>query len=262
MARLILVSNRVPTPTAGAAQRSGGLEVVLAPTFRQNPGVWFGWSGKVVPRDQVSTQTVERGNSAYVVTDLSEEDYHEYYNGFANRVLWPVLHYRIDLAEFNRRDLTGYLRVNQHFANELSKILRPDDLIWIYDYHLIPLGGELRQRGHTNRMGFFLHVPFPAPEVVTVLPHHERLLSCCWNMTWWDFRSRAMSRISSATLFPRPAVWVARYFKPPTITLCSVIVAVRFALAVFLSASKQKSSNASPAARFGRHSLKSWSPVW
>jgi trehalose 6-phosphate synthase len=176
LARLILVSNRVPTPSAGAAQRSGGLEVVLAPTFRQNPGVWFGWSGKVVPRDQVSTQTVERGNSAYVVTDLSEEDYHEYYNGFANRVLWPVLHYRIDLAEFNRRDLTGYLRVNQHFADELSKILRPDDLVWIHDYHLIPLGGELRQRGHTNRMGFFLHVPFPAPEVVTVLPHHERLL--------------------------------------------------------------------------------------
>ena len=177
MARLILVSNRVPTPTAGGADRAGGLEVALAPTFKQNPGVWFGWSGKVVPRDQVTTHTIEGSGSSYVVTDLSKEDHEEYYNGFANRVLWPVLHYRIDLAEFKRRDLTGYLRVNQHFADELSKILSPDDLVWIHDYHLIPLGSELRQRGHTNRLGFFLHVPFPAPEVITVLPHHERLMS-------------------------------------------------------------------------------------
>jgi trehalose 6-phosphate synthase len=177
LARLILVSNRVPTPTAGGAHRAGGLEVVLAPTFKQNPGVWFGWSGKVVPPDQVTTHTIEESGSSYVVTDLSEEDHEEYYNGFANRVLWPVLHYRIDLAEFKRRDLTGYLRVNKHFADELSKILHPDDLVWIHDYHLIPLGSELRQRGHTNRLGFFLHVPFPAPEVITVLPHHERLMS-------------------------------------------------------------------------------------
>jgi trehalose 6-phosphate synthase len=167
----------VPSPVAGAAQRAGGLEVALAPTFARNPGVWFGWSGKVVPPGQVSTHTLEHAKSSYVVTDLSEDDYQEYYNGFANRVLWPVLHYRIDLAEFTRRDLTGYLRVNAHFATELSKILVPDDLIWIHDYHLIPLGGKLRQRGHANRLGFFLHVPFPAPEVITVLPHHERLLS-------------------------------------------------------------------------------------
>lgn len=177
MARLIIVSNRVPDQTASRTRRAGGLEIVLEPTLKRNPGVWFGWSGKVVPSDRVSTQTFEQSNSTYVVTDLSEEDYQEYYSGFANRVLWPVLHYRIDLADFVRRDLTGYLRVNQHFANELAKFLLPDDLIWIHDYHLIPLGRELRQRGHANRIGFFLHVPFPAPEVVTVLPHHQRLLS-------------------------------------------------------------------------------------
>jgi trehalose 6-phosphate synthase len=78
-------------------------------------------------------------------------------------VLWPILHYRIDLAEFTRRDLTGYLRV-----------VLPSDLLWVHDYHFIPLGEELRKRGHTNRIGFFLHVPFPAPEFITVLPHHER----------------------------------------------------------------------------------------
>ncbi len=176
MARLILVSNRVSVPGPGAAQRAGGLEVALAPVLKEMETVWFGWSGEVVPAEEVKTRTVEGKQGWFVVTDLSEEDYQEYYNGFANRVLWPVLHYRIDLTEFNRRDLTGYFRVNQHFANELSKILRPDDIVWVHDYHLIPIAEELRQRGHANRIGFFLHVPFPAPEVVTVLPNHERLL--------------------------------------------------------------------------------------
>ena len=46
-------------------------------------------------------------NVEYVVADLSRDDYQEYYNGFANRVLWPILHYRLDLAEFARRDLTA-----------------------------------------------------------------------------------------------------------------------------------------------------------
>jgi trehalose 6-phosphate synthase len=176
LARLIVVSNRVAVPVPGGAHRAGGLEVALAPTLRRHPGVWFGWSGNVVPREQITTQTVEQIKTSYVVTDLSEEDYQEYYNGFANRVLWPILHYRIDLAEFTRRDLTGYMRVNQHFAAELSKILRPDDVLWVHDYHLIPFAAELRRRGYANRIGFFLHVPFPAAEVITVLPNHERLI--------------------------------------------------------------------------------------
>ncbi len=176
MARLIVVSNRVSVPRTGGAPRAGGLEVALAPVLKDIQSVWFGWSGNVVEADKVATKKIEQGRHAYVITDLSEEDYLEYYNGFANRVLWPVLHYRIDLTEFNRRDLTGYFRVNRHFARELSKILEPDDFVWIHDYHLIPIAEELRQRGHANRIGFFLHVPFPAPEVMTVLPNHERLL--------------------------------------------------------------------------------------
>jgi trehalose 6-phosphate synthase len=176
LARLILVSNRVAIPRGAGAQRAGGLEVALQPILKEVPSVWFGWSGNVVDPGRVTTQTIERGKTSYVVTDLSEEDYQEYYNGFANRVLWPVLHYRIDLTEFTRRDLTGYFRVNRHFASELSKIVQPEDIIWVNDYHLIPIAEELRQRGYANRIGFFLHVPFPAPEVMAVLPNHERLL--------------------------------------------------------------------------------------
>jgi len=91
-------------------------------------------------------------------------------------VLWPILHYRIDLAEFSRRDLSGYLRVNDNFARELHKILRPDDLLWVHDYHLMPVAKALRERGHKNRIGFFLHIPCPPPEILTALPNHERLL--------------------------------------------------------------------------------------
>ena len=176
--RLILVSNWVAIPTESGAYRAGGLEVVLAPTLKRYAGVWFGWSGIAAPRARVTTKTIEKSKQSYVLTDLSEEDYQEYYSGFANRVLWPILHYRIDLAEFTRRDLTGYLRVNQHFADELSKFILPSDLIWVHDYHFIPLGEELRKRGHSNRIGFFLHVPFPAPEFINIPPIcHERLLS-------------------------------------------------------------------------------------
>jgi trehalose 6-phosphate synthase len=110
------------------------------------------------------------------VTDLAASDYQEYYNGFANRVLWPILHYRLDLAEFSRRDLSGYRRVNAQFASQMHNLLREDDVIWVHDYHLIPLAKMLRDRGHRNRIGFFLHIPFPPPEILTALPNHDWLI--------------------------------------------------------------------------------------
>jgi len=124
MARLVVVS-RVAIPNRNGTDSAGGLAVVLRPILKQNGGIWFGWSGKVVTKSEARVRTVERGHQSYVVTDLSSEDYDEYYNGFANPVLWPIFHYRLDMAEFSRRDFCGYMRVNQHFAAESHKILRP-----------------------------------------------------------------------------------------------------------------------------------------
>ncbi len=174
MARLVVVSNRVGVPDRGKPPRAGGLEVAIKSALKRHRGVWFGWSGKI--EDTVGPRTVEAENISYVVISLRQEDYQEFYNGFANRVLWPILHYRLDLAEFSRRDLGGYLRVNGYFAQNLGQILQPDDIVWVQDYHLIPLAKALRERGHQNRMGFFLHVPLPPPEVLTALPNHERLI--------------------------------------------------------------------------------------
>jgi trehalose 6-phosphate synthase len=172
LARIFLISNRVAVPKAGG--QPGGLEVVLKATLRQHPCVWLGWSGEVNADPQ--TQTIAHGENSYVVTDLTPEDFDEYYNGFANRVLWPIFHYRLDLAEFSRRDLSGYMRVNEHFADELAKLLKPDDIVWVHDYHLIPLAKALRARGFTNRIGFFLHIPLPPPEILTAMPNHETLI--------------------------------------------------------------------------------------
>jgi trehalose 6-phosphate synthase len=177
LARLVVVSNRVAVPDGKPSGRAGGLEVAVKAALHNRQGLWFGWSGKVARRgDPIETKTLHHDNIDYVVTNLGVEDHQEYYNGFANRVLWPVLHYRFDLAEFSRRDLSGYLRVNEHFATELDKVLRPDDLIWVHDYHLMPLAKALRARGHKNRIGYFLHIPCPPPEVLTALPNHERLI--------------------------------------------------------------------------------------
>jgi trehalose 6-phosphate synthase len=121
-------------------------------------------------------RTIQHGHQSYVLTDLAEEDYQEYYNGYANRMLWPILHCRLDLAEFSLRDLSGYMRVNQRFAAELNKVLQPDDIVWVHDYHLMPLAKELRNAGHRNRIGFFHHIPFPPPEILTALPNHEHLI--------------------------------------------------------------------------------------
>jgi trehalose 6-phosphate synthase len=176
LARLVVVSNRVSVPSADGARRAGGLEVALRPALQRNGGVWFGWSGKIGAVGKLETYIVKHKNVEYAVTDLSKDDHQEYYNGFANRVLWPILHYRLDLAEYARRDLSGYFRVNDHFATELENIIQPDDLIWVHDYHLIPIADALRRRGHANRIGFFLHVPMPPPEVITSLPNHEQLI--------------------------------------------------------------------------------------
>lgn len=177
MARLVVISNRVAIPGGKDSGRAGGLEVAIRAAFRRHPGMWFGWSGNVVPdQASVTNRTIEDDGVSYVVTDLIQEDYEEYYHGFANRVLWPLFHYRLDLAEFSRRDLSGYMRVNEHFANELDKLLLPDDLIWVHDYHLIPLASALRKRGHQNRIGFFLHIPCPPTEILTAMPNHDKLI--------------------------------------------------------------------------------------
>ena len=179
MPRLVVVSNRVADPRRTAA---GGLAVALADFLNATGGLWFGWSGRVVEATdggrpgEGELHLHHAGPVSLVTVDLSREDYDAYYLGYANGVLWPVCHYRLDLADFESGHVEGYRRVNQLFARKLAPLLRPDDLVWVHDYHLIPLGGELRALGCRQRIGFFLHVPLAPPLIFAAIPGHDWLM--------------------------------------------------------------------------------------
>lgn len=175
MGRLVVVSNRV-APIVEGQPTSGGLAVGVLDALRESGGVWFGWNGKVVRRRTTRADQEQADGITYLTFGLSQKDINHYYNGYSNAALWPLFHSRIDLLEFERDDLAGYQRVNCYFAAKLLPHLKSNDLVWIHDYHLIPLGEHLRRRHPNLRIGFFLHTPFPSYDVLTALPGHADLV--------------------------------------------------------------------------------------
>lgn len=171
--RLIVVSNRVALPNQTA---TGGLASAMRAALQERGGVWFGWSGKVARQSGEEVHKRKDGPVEYATIDLSRADHDDFYDGFANRTLWPMLHYRLDLVDYDRKHLAGYLRVNNLFAEQLMSLIRPNDLVWINDYHLIPLAAMLRERGIRNHIGFFLHTPLPPASLLIALPRHMELL--------------------------------------------------------------------------------------
>ncbi|HTJ89056.1 MAG TPA: trehalose-6-phosphate synthase, partial [Acidocella sp.] len=160
--RVVIVSNRVPSPSEQGAV-AGGLAVGVADATTKG-SMWFGWSGRRGEETSKEASIVlSEAGVTFATIDIAERDYQRFYNGFSNGALWPLLHYRTGLLRFNRADYQAYRTVNRAFARALLPLLRPDDLIWIHDYQLMPLGMELRALGVENRIGFFLHVPFVPP---------------------------------------------------------------------------------------------------
>ena len=175
--RLVIVSNRVAMPKRNAGS-AGGLAVGIQAALRDHGGMWFGWSGELTDRSAGRPQIVRKENIDYATISLNEQDFERYYNGYSNRVLWPVCHYLLDFIQYDAADFEGYCRVNSVFASKLALLIKPDDIIWVHDYHLIPLASELRNAGIENAIGFFLHVPFPSYEALRAAPGHEFLLRC------------------------------------------------------------------------------------
>lgn len=194
LARLVVVSNRVAMPRERLS-RAGGLAVALREALQAQGGLWFGWSGEVSEQAAAEPRHARQGRVDYAVLDLTPDEHRQFYLEFANATLWPLCHYRLGLINFNRASWEGYLAVNARFADAMVSLLKPDDVIWVHDYHFIPLAAELRRRGVQNRIGFFLHIPFPAPEVLAALPGHERLVRdlCAYDLvgfqTLGDVRS-------------------------------------------------------------------------
>jgi len=182
VSRLVVVSNRVAPQTGKAA--AGGLAVALQASLQGSGGIWAGWSGAFDETVDPKPHVAKANGITYVTFDLSQADYEDYYNGFANRTLWPLFHYRIDLTAFDRRNYAGYQKVNAYFARAIEPFLAPDDVLWVHDYHLITLGEQLRKRGCRQAMGYFLHIPFPAPAVLLTLPTHRQLVEalCAYDL--------------------------------------------------------------------------------
>jgi trehalose 6-phosphate synthase len=173
-ARLVAVSNRVG-PVRGAAA-AGGLAVGLVDALNERGGLWFGWSGHMASAGRARLRTEKADGITLATLDLSQHDFDGYYNGFSNNCLWPLLHFRIDLMRFERAEYDTYRHVNARFAGSLARLLRPSDLVWVHDFHQIPLAEELRRLRVRQRIGFFLHTPFPPTEILGTLPVHEELV--------------------------------------------------------------------------------------
>lgn len=191
MSRLVVVSNRVADPRKAAA---GGLAVALGDALNATGGLWFGWSGAITEGGapgEGELHLQKAGNITLATVDLSAQDHAGYYLGYSNGALWPVFHYRLDLARFDAGDIGAYRRVNQMFARKLMTLLRPDDIIWVHDYHLIPLAAELRALGSAHRIGFFLHIPLPPPLLLAAIPQHEWLMRSLFACDLVGFQSKA-----------------------------------------------------------------------
>jgi trehalose 6-phosphate synthase len=192
--RLVAVSNRVARtgPGRGAA---GGLAVGVLAALEEHGGLWFGWNGQTTHGEPADAVVEQQGPIKYATIDLNEKSHELYYNGFSNTSLWPICHYLLGFFRYDRREFEEYLRVNALFARKLAPLLEPDDVIWVHDYHLIPLASELRRAGITQPIGFFLHVPFPDIDVLRVLPVYRQLLRalCAYDVigfhTQHDLRS-------------------------------------------------------------------------
>ena len=187
MSRLVVVSNRVGP--IDDAKRAGGLAIALVEALKSAGGIWFGWTGNVTPEADTRVRLESAGPLTLATLDLSEADYEDYYNGFANRSLWPLFHFRTGLVQYDRQNFEGYARVNASFARALIPLLQPDDLIWVHDYHFLLFAEELRKLGCTRPIGHFLHIPFPPRELLTTLPNHERIVQALFSFDVLGFQT-------------------------------------------------------------------------
>ncbi len=186
MQRLVVVSNRLPFTFRQDSQGKwtaepggGGLVTALLPVLRDRGGVWIGWTGASGDAKELAGALAESGTNAgysFAAVDLSAEDVHDFYLGFSNEIIWPLFHDLQSLCNFDPAYWRTYCQVNSKFAKVIQAHARADDFIWIHDYHLMNAAAELRRVGVRSRMGFFLHIPFPPPDLYLKLPWRESLL--------------------------------------------------------------------------------------
>jgi trehalose 6-phosphate synthase/phosphatase len=184
--RLIVVSNRLPftfkRDAAGAWRAEaggGGLVTALLPVLRDRGGMWIGWPGVAGNAAELDSALGAAGaNAGYTLAgvSLTAEETDKFYLGFSNEIIWPLFHDLQSLCNFDPAYWRTYCEVNGKFADAVQAHATPGDFVWIHDYHLMNVAAELRRRGVQSRLGFFLHIPFPSPDLFLKLPWRSTLL--------------------------------------------------------------------------------------
>ncbi|OEU64080.1 MAG: trehalose-6-phosphate synthase [Desulfuromonadales bacterium C00003094] len=182
--RLLVVSNRLPAVVERRGEEwqitpgSGGLVTALAPVMRQQQGLWIGWPGcgDEAPLGPLLAQFTQDNGYSLAAVPLSADEVEKYYRGFSNEALWPLFHDLLGFCRFSYDNWQVYLDVNRRFAQVVTEHAKADDLIWVHDYQLIGVGEHLRALQMPQPLGYFLHIPFPAPDLFRRLPWKDQLI--------------------------------------------------------------------------------------
>ena len=205
--RVVVVSNRLPPAedligdSDVARRQVSGLVSALRPVLGQRESLWFGWSGGTTAgADGVDVSVSDFGPRRMVALDLPRREAGLYYTAFSNRTLWPLLHSYPDRIMVRSDSYSAYRRINRRFAERLSHHLRPDDTLWVHDFHLFPLGAALRELGWSGKIGFFLHVPFPSVDTFAILPWAQEMLEDLLEYDLVGLQTRSHARNLMSTL--------------------------------------------------------------
>lgn len=198
--RLLVASNRLPVTLTSdgdggwrVSPASGGLVTAMDPILRRRRGTWTGWAGAPDAGQEELTRAMGRGSDrpsyALQAVPLSSHEEDLFYRGFANEVLWPLFHSFPDRCNPEPRYWEAYQQVNRRFARSLAAAAAWDDLIWFHDYHLMLAGKELRTLGLDHRLAFFLHTPFPPPDLLEHIPWAQELLEALCHFDLLGFQT-------------------------------------------------------------------------
>jgi trehalose 6-phosphate synthase/phosphatase len=182
--RLLLVSNRLPVTVRFEKgefvldRSSGGLASGLATAHDEGDSLWIGWPGEVHTTNATLRRSLDDALAALRIVPiyLNRLEAKGFYEDVSNGVLWPVLHYRIDQMPYHPTGWETFQHVSEAFANAIIDAYQPGDVIWVHDYHLVLVPGLVRKALPEARIGFFLHIPFPAPDVFAVVPWRQEIL--------------------------------------------------------------------------------------
>jgi trehalose 6-phosphate synthase len=216
--RLIIVSNRLPISLKKEQGRwqalpsSGGLVTALGPVLRNRGGLWIGWPGMGhLPDARRVLDKATRGiGYTMIPVSLTGEDLELYYYGFSNEIVWPLFHGLQSLCNYSPEYWTGYQQANRKFARVIMENAGADDYLWVHDYQLMGVAKELKAEGFRTPIGFFLHIPFPPPDIFHKLPWRREILESLLSFDLVGFQTQRHRRNflqCVRTMIPDAKLW-------------------------------------------------------